>query len=287
MTASNTDSQRRSDLCDSQPCPWRCRQGATSRQRGPGAWCSTVRVTSAKAEITNHNPCSYRKIQFATVEDGFELGLASPPRPQAEPLPAGAAAKVHGNVDDGVDFSTRSASTRSRNSYFVTLSSLGWSTRPVSSRRSTISTAIRAKTVSPDSIYLFLDRLNARYADQAQRIAYKHSSKSLKTINVVFYDMTSLYFEAEDEDDLRIRPRYHRRRRRIEAHVLVAFVAYTIYKELERRLAVAGLPVSPRRAAELTQTMYELTFRLPNTPDDRRQLLAMDPEQKKLYGLLY
>ena len=87
--------------------------------------------------------------------------------------------------------------------------------------------------------------------------------------------------------DLRIRPMYHRRRRRIEAHVLVAFVAYTIYKELERRLAAAGLPMSPSRAAELTQTMYELTFRLPNTPDDRRRLLTMDPEQRKLYDLLY
>ena len=78
---------------------------------------------------------------------------------------------------------------------------------------------------------------------------------------------------------------YHRRRRRIEAHVLVAFVAYAIYKELERRLTAAGLPISPARAAELTQTMYELTFRLPNTPDDRRQLLAMDPEQSQLYDL--
>lgn len=372
----------------------------------------------------------------------------------------------------------------------------------------------QGKTVSPDSIYLFLDRLNARYADQAQQIAYKHSAVILKTINVVFYDMTSLYFEAEDEDDLRrigfskdgkfqnpqimlgllvgrggypigydifegntfegrtllpvleriarqydfgkpiviadaamlshdnldaldrqeypfivaarirnetqamqeaileccaglqngqnveikhdagrrlivaysdkrakkdahnrerglqrlrkqiqtgrltkenlnrrgyhkflkltgevaveidepkieqaarwdglkgyltntdlsaddvienygqlwqierafrisktdlrIRPMYHRRRRRIEAHVLVAFVAYTIYKELERRLAIAGLSMSPSRAAELTQTMYELTFRLPNTPDDRCQLLAMDPEQSELYNL--
>ena len=62
--------------------------------------------------------------------------------------------------------------------------------------------------------------------------------------------------------DLRNRPMYHRRRRRIEAHVLVAFVAYTIYKELERRLHAADLPISPRRAAELTQTMYEMTFRL-------------------------
>ncbi|MBS3821195.1 MAG: transposase [Planctomycetes bacterium] len=66
--------------------------------------------------------------------------------------------------------------------------------------------------------------------------------------------------------DLRIRPMYHYRRRRIEAHVLVAFVAYAIYKELERRLSEAGLPISPKRAAELTQTMYEMTFRLPNDP---------------------
>ena len=88
--------------------------------------------------------------------------------------------------------------------------------------------------------------------------------------------------------DLRIRPMYHRRRRRIEAHVLVAFVAYTIYKELERRLTAAGLSLSSARAAaELTQNMYELTFRLPTAPESQRQLLEMDPEQKSLYDLLY
>ncbi|MFP4105589.1 MAG: transposase [Phycisphaerae bacterium] len=87
--------------------------------------------------------------------------------------------------------------------------------------------------------------------------------------------------------DLRIRPMYHYRRRRIEAHVLVAFVAYTIYKELERRLGQAGMTMSPKRAAELTQTMYEMTFRLPNDPQDYRKLLQMDPEQQALYDLLY
>jgi transposase len=374
----------------------------------------------------------------------------------------------------------------------------------------------QGKIISPDSIYLFLDRLNERYSAQAQRIAYEHSRKILKTINVVFYDMTSLYFEVEDEDDLRrigfskdgkfqspqimlgllvgkggypigydifegntfegktllpvleriatqyefgkpiviadaamlsndnldsldgqdypfvvaarirnesqvmqetilercaglqngqhveighdagrrlivaysdkrakkdahnrerglqrlrkrvrsgqltkenlnrrgynkflkltgkiaveideqkveqaarwdglkgyltntdlpacdvienygqlwqverafrisktdlrIRPMYHRRRRRIEAHVLVAFVAYTIYKELERRLTAASLSLSAARAAELTQTMYELTFRLPSAPEYQRRLLEMNPEQKSLYDLLY
>ena len=87
--------------------------------------------------------------------------------------------------------------------------------------------------------------------------------------------------------DLRIRPMYHYRRRRIEAHVLIAFVAYTIYKELERRLAKGQLPISPQRAIELTQTMYELRFELPNDPEVQHVLLKMDAEQQMLYDLLY
>lgn len=87
--------------------------------------------------------------------------------------------------------------------------------------------------------------------------------------------------------DLRIRPMYHYRRRRIEAHVLVAFVAYTIYKELERRLGQAGLAMSPKRAIELSQAMYQMTFTLPNDPQEQRILLKMDPEQQALYDLLH
>jgi len=79
---------------------------------------------------------------------------------------------------------------------------------------------------------------------------------------------------------------YHRRRSRIEAHVLIAFVAYTIYKELERRLMEANLPISPKRAAELTQTMYRISFRYPEDPVDQHVLLKMDPEQQKLYNLI-
>jgi len=87
--------------------------------------------------------------------------------------------------------------------------------------------------------------------------------------------------------DLRIRPIYHYRRKRIEAHVLIAFVAYTIYKELERRLIEGQLPISPQRAIELTQTMYELRFELPNDPKVQHVLLKMDTEQQMLYDLLY
>src|SRR3989339_494067 len=85
--------------------------------------------------------------------------------------------------------------------------------------------------------------------------------------------------------DLRIRPMYHRLRKRIEAHVLIAFVAYTIYKELERRLHEAGIAISPNRAAELSQTMYEMSFRLPNDPEQQQVMLQMDADQQQLYHL--
>jgi transposase len=87
--------------------------------------------------------------------------------------------------------------------------------------------------------------------------------------------------------DLRIRPMYHRRRGRIEAHVLISFVAYTIYKDLERRLAEARIALSPQRVAELTQTMYEMTFGLPDDPEIHHTLLQMDPDQQRVYDLLH
>lgn len=87
--------------------------------------------------------------------------------------------------------------------------------------------------------------------------------------------------------DLRIRPIHHYREKRIRAHILIAFVAYTIYKELERLLRDNNIPISPLRAIELTHTMYEIRFELPDDPEPQSILLQMDEEQKLLYHLLY
>lgn len=76
--------------------------------------------------------------------------------------------------------------------------------------------------------------------------------------------------------DLRVRPMYLQRRRRIEAHVCIAFAAYAIYKELERQLKKSGISISPKRAAELTQTMYEIEYMLPGTKDVRKKILRME-----------
>lgn len=82
--------------------------------------------------------------------------------------------------------------------------------------------------------------------------------------------------------DLRIRPVYHYRKKRIEAHICVAFVAYAIYKELERLLEKNKAGFSPKRAAELTHNMYQLEYTLPHSKRKRRKTLKMDQEQEIL-----
>jgi transposase len=55
-----------------------------------------------------------------------------------------------------------------------------------------------------DAVYRFLDKLNNNLKVKIEQIAFAHTKKILNnSINVVFYDMTTLYFEASDEDDLR------------------------------------------------------------------------------------
>ncbi len=86
--------------------------------------------------------------------------------------------------------------------------------------------------------------------------------------------------------DLRIRPIYHYRRKRIEAHICITFVAYTIYKELERLLEKNKAGFSPKRAAELTHTMYALQQQLPNSLGTENIVLKMDAEQQLLYDIV-
>ncbi len=59
-------------------------------------------------------------------------------------------------------------------------------------------------SIEISSIYRFLDKLNNQLKHQVEKISYNHTLKLLNNkISVVFYDMTTLYFEASDEDDLR------------------------------------------------------------------------------------
>jgi transposase len=58
--------------------------------------------------------------------------------------------------------------------------------------------------------------------------------------------------------DLRIRPIFHRLQRRIETHICISFVAYKVYKELERQLKELQSALSPEKAIEIAKTIYQV-----------------------------
>ena len=61
--------------------------------------------------------------------------------------------------------------------------------------------------------------------------------------------------------DLKIRPIYHRLQRRIEVHIIINFVAYKVYKELERLLKLKNSYLSPEKAIDIAKTIYQITIK--------------------------
>ena len=84
------------------------------------------------------------------------------------------------------------------------------------------------------------------------------------------------------KSDLEIRPIYHFTKRRIEAHISISFVAYTVYKELERLLYKYEAPFSVQKARDIIRNMYQIEIELPNSKHKEKVLLNMDEEQQLL-----
>lgn len=85
--------------------------------------------------------------------------------------------------------------------------------------------------------------------------------------------------------DLKIRPVYHRLQRRIEAHICIAFVAYKVYKELERQLSQKQSDLSPEKAIEIAKTIYAIKVVTPLNKEEIHQTLILNEEQKMLANL--
>ncbi|MCH8535735.1 MAG: IS1634 family transposase, partial [Flavobacteriaceae bacterium] len=85
--------------------------------------------------------------------------------------------------------------------------------------------------------------------------------------------------------DLKIRPIYHRVQRRIEAHICIAFVAYKIYKELERQLKEKKSTLSPEKAINIAKTIYAVKIKHPITKETTYLTHIKTEEQKNLANL--
>jgi transposase len=87
------------------------------------------------------------------------------------------------------------------------------------------------------------------------------------------------------KSDLVLRPIYHKKEARIEAHIFVAFQAYCLHVTLGRRLRDLAPGLTPRSVLEKLATMQMIDVHLPTT-DQREVILTRytqpEPEQRLL-----
>ena len=84
---------------------------------------------------------------------------------------------------------------------------------------------------------------------------------------------------------MRIRPIYHHIKRRIEAHICIAFVACKIYKELERQLKEKKSTLTPEKVIDILKTIYGINLQLPQSKQTKLMLLDKTQEQKDVLVL--
>ena len=84
---------------------------------------------------------------------------------------------------------------------------------------------------------------------------------------------------------LEMRPMFHFSEKRIEAHICICFVAYKVYKELERVIRGLDMKMSVDKVLEIAKTITTLRIRLPNGMV-HTETLYTTPQQEAIKPLL-
>uniref|UniRef100_UPI003743A1A7 IS1634 family transposase n=1 Tax=Myroides marinus TaxID=703342 RepID=UPI003743A1A7 len=82
--------------------------------------------------------------------------------------------------------------------------------------------------------------------------------------------------------DLQIRPIYHRKQKRIEAHICLTFVAYKLYKEIERLLEIKKSDWSVEKVIEVSKSIFQIEIKNPINGEIITQTILLTDEHRKL-----
>lgn len=85
--------------------------------------------------------------------------------------------------------------------------------------------------------------------------------------------------------NLEMRPIFHFTEKRIEVLICICFVAYKVYKELERIIRRAGLNLSVDKVLDIAKTLITIQVKIPGTDRVRERTLFLTPEHKSLLPL--
>ena len=85
---------------------------------------------------------------------------------------------------------------------------------------------------------------------------------------------------------LDIRPMFHFTPRRIEAHVCICFVAYKVYKEMERVLKLKGVSLSVDKVLSIAKTITTVKVKLPKSNKYLLKTMILTPKQRLVEPML-
>jgi len=86
---------------------------------------------------------------------------------------------------------------------------------------------------------------------------------------------------------IELRPMFHFTAKRIEAHVTICFVAFKVYKELERILKLKNINLSVDKVLDIAKTITTIKVRLPKNNQVLTKTMLITTKHKSIEPLLY
>jgi len=84
---------------------------------------------------------------------------------------------------------------------------------------------------------------------------------------------------------LEMRPMFHFTERRIEAHICICFIAYKVYKELERIIKIKNIDMSVDHVLDAAKTITTIRIRLPENNKTFTKTLFLTDKHRKIQPL--
>jgi len=84
---------------------------------------------------------------------------------------------------------------------------------------------------------------------------------------------------------LEMRPMFHFTPKRIEAHVCICFVAYKVYKELERVLKISHIDISVDKVLDIAKTITTIKIKLPISKNTMTKTLLLTKRHRSIAHL--
>jgi transposase len=78
---------------------------------------------------------------------------------------------------------------------------------------------------------------------------------------------------------------FHFTKKRIEAHVCICFVAYKVYKELERKLKTNAINMSVDKVLDIAKTITTIKVKLKESKETLTKTMLITPRHKSIAHL--